>query len=221
MSFFDILINYRMEFLYGLWTTLKLCLVIWPAGIIIGTALGVASSRWKWIVGIPFKIASFILSGIPILVLLFWLHYPAQSVLGLVVDPFFTAATALSIVNILLVGDLIRSVLSDFPTQYILAAQVTGLTARQTVLRIQLPIIFRQVLPTILFMQVAMLHATLFASLISVDEIFRVSQRVNSEVYRPVQIYTALAVLFLIVCLPLHGVAFWCKARFSRDLSEH
>jgi polar amino acid transport system permease protein len=220
VSVFDILARYKGEFLYGLSVTLKLCLLIWPIGIIVGTALGIAGARWRVGVGIPSKAISFTLSGIPILVFLFWLHYPLQSVLGIVIDPFYTAATALSIVNVLLVADLIRGVLNDFPAQYVMAAQVCGLSNRQTVLKIQLPIILRQVIPSLLLIQVSMLQATLFASLISVDEIFRIAQRINSEVYRPVEIYTALAVFFLTVCLPLHGIAYWLKAKFTRDLSE-
>jgi ABC-type amino acid transport system permease subunit len=220
VSVLEILTRYREEFLLGLWVTLKLCLLIWPIGIVVGTALGAAGARWSIGIGIPSKVISFTLSGIPILVFLFWLHYPLQSLLNIVVDPFYTAAAALSVVNVLLVADLIRGVLNDFPTQYVMAAQVCGLSHRQTVLNIQLPIIFRQVLPSLLLIQVSMLQATLFASLISVDEIFRVAQRINSEVYRPVEIYTALAVLFLAVCLPLHGLAYWLKARFTRDLSE-
>lgn len=220
MDIFDILAKYRGEFLQGLLVTLKLCLLIWPIGILVGTALGAAGARWKVGIGLPSKVISFTLSGIPILVFLFWLHYPLQSLLGIVVQPFYTAVAALSIVNTLLVADLIRGVLNDFPNQYVMAAQVCGLSHRQTVLQIQLPIIFRQVLPNLLLIQVTMLQATLFASLISVDEIFRIAQRINSEVYRPVEIYTALAVLFLAVCLPMHGIAYWLKARFTRDLSE-
>ena len=200
--------------------TLKLCLFVWSIGIVAGVCLGVMGSKWKNAVGIPSKVASFILSGIPILVFLFWLHYPAQSLFNLVIDPFYTSVAALSIVNVLLVADLIRGVMNDFPEQYIMAAQAYGLTSRQTVWRIQFPIIFRQVIPNLLVIQVTMLQATLFASLISVDEIFRISQRINSEVYQPVEIYTALAVLFLVVCLPLHGLAFWFKAHFTRDISE-
>jgi polar amino acid transport system permease protein len=220
VSVLEILSKHREEFLLGLWVTLKLCLLIWPVGIIVGTSLGMAGARWKRGVGIPSKVISFTLSGIPILVFLFWLHYPLQSLLGIVVKPFFTAAAALAIVNTLLVADLIRGVLNDFPMQYVMAAQVCGLSTRQTALTIQLPIVFRQVLPSLLLIQVTMLQATLFASLISVDEVFRVAQRINSEIYRPVEIYTALAVLFLAVCLPLHGIAYWLRARFTRDLSE-
>ena len=65
-----------------------------------------------------------------------------------------------------------------------------------------------------------MLHATLFASLISVEEIFRVSQRINSTIYRPVEIYTALAFFFLLVCLPINLTAAYLKKRYTRDFSE-
>jgi len=65
-----------------------------------------------------------------------------------------------------------------------------------------------------------MLQATLFASLISVEEIFRVSQRINSTIYRPVEIYTALALFFLAVCLPINLAAAYLKKRYTRDLSE-
>jgi polar amino acid transport system permease protein len=220
LNVFEILTEHREEFALGLLTTLKLCLFIWPLGIVLGAGLGVAGAKWKLVVGMPSKAASFTLSGVPILVFLFWLHYPLQSLLDVVIDPFYTAVAALSTVNVLLVADLIRGVLNEFPNQYILAARVCGLSGRRTVLRIQLPIIFRQVLPNLLFIQVGMLQATLFASLISVDEVFRIAQRINSQVYRPVEIYTALAVLFLAICLPLHGLAYWLKARFTRDLSE-
>src|ERR1017187_4479955 len=186
---FDILSRYRVDFLLGLWVTLKLCLLIWPIGIIAGTAVGVAAARWKDTVGWAARAVSFFLSGIPILVFLFWLHYPFQTMLGVVIDPFYTAVAALSIVNLFLVADLIRDVLLDFPTQYLKAAYVCGLTHRETLLHVQLPIIFRQVVPGLLSIQVSILQASLFASLISVDEIFRVSQRINAQVYRPVEIY--------------------------------
>lgn len=220
MTVFDIITQHKIEFLGGLMVTLKLCLLIWPIGIIGGILLGIAGAKWKIAVGIPSKTASFVLSGIPILVFLFWLHYPLQAMLHVVIQPFYTATAALSIVNALLVADLVRGVLNDFPKQYMMAAKVCGLTSRQVVMKIQLPLIFRQVIPNLLYIQVAMLQSTLFASLISVDEVFRVAQRINSEVYRPVEIYTSLALLFLAVCLPMHGLAGWLKNRFTRDLSE-
>lgn len=220
MSVIDILIKYYPAFLNGLSVTLQLSLIIWLSGIVIGSALGVAGNAFRVTVGLPSRFIAFCLSGVPILVFLFWLHYPAQSMFDLVIDPFYTAAVTLAIVNIFAVADLVRGALNDFPSQYITAAKVTGLTFKQTILRIQLPLILRQIIPSLLLLQVTMLHTTLFASLISVEEIFRVAQRINAQIYRPVEIYTALGIFFLMVSLPVNGLAFWLKKRFTRDLSE-
>lgn len=220
MSVFQILIKYREGLLIGLSITLKLCLIIWSSGLIVGTILGVSGSKWKKMVGMPAGFFSFFISGIPVLVLLYWLHYPMQEILGVVLDPFYTSAATISIINIFAVSELVQKVLLDFPDQYITAAKVCGLSQKQIVLNIQLPIVLRQILPSLLIIQVNMLQMTLFASLISVEEVFRVAQRINSQVYRPIEIYSALAIFFLAICLPLNGLAAYMKRRFTRNLSE-
>jgi len=220
MSVLEIVQQYQAGILAGLAVTLQLAITVWFFGLLIGGLLGVASNRWKMSVGLPARIGSFFLSGIPVLVLLFWLHYPVQSVLGVVIDPFYTAAVTLTLINTFAVADLVRGTLNDFPKEYVTAARVCGLPPDVTLYQIQLPIITRQILPGLLLLQVSMLQATLFASLISVDEIFRVAQRINAQIYQPVQVYTALAVFFLIICLPLNGLALWLRAKYTRDLSE-
>ncbi|MSU60527.1 MAG: ABC transporter permease subunit [Candidatus Staskawiczbacteria bacterium] len=220
MSVFDIILTYKEGLFLGLLVTLKLCLIIWLAGLVIGTILGYLSSKYHSEIGVPTRITAFILSGIPVLVLLFWLHYPLQAMLEVNINPFYTVAFALSIVNIFAVSEIVGSALSNFPSQYNLAAKVCGLSQKETFLKIELPIIFRQIIPSLLSLQVTMLQLTIFASLISVEEVFRVAQRINSLIYKPIEIYTALAIFFLIICLPLNGLALWLKYKFTRDISE-
>ncbi len=220
MAVLEILGSYQGAFLAGLGVTLKLCFVVWTAGLVAGSALGVMASVWPRSLGRLVRVVTFTLTAVPILVFLFWLHYPLQALLQIVVDPFLTAAAALSIVNAVMVSDVVRHAIDDFPGQYLLAARACGLSSIEALQHIQAPIIGRQVLPGLVTIQVSMLQATLFASMISVDEIFRVAQRINSIVYRPVEIYTALALFFLAVCLPLNGLAAWLKRRFTWDQSE-
>ena len=203
MLLFQILRDYHEAILAGLWMTMKLSLVIWSVGLILGALVGIASDRWKKGIGVPLRFGSFTLSGLPVLVLL-----------------FYTAAAALSLVNAVLVADVVKNTLADFPHQYVVAAQVCGLSARDTVILIQIPIVLRQMIPGLLMIQVTMLQSTLFASLISVDEVFRVAQRINAQVYRPVEVYTALGIFFLAICLPLNGLALYLRHRYTRDLSE-
>ena len=220
MDIFQILIEYRKGFLGGLLVTLELCMIVWTSGLILGGMLGLLGTKWKTAIGLPSKVVSFILSGTPILVFLFWLHYPLQEILHVQINPFVTASVALSIINIFAVSDIVKSAINDLPTQYLEAAKVCGVPPLDRLAKIELPLVSRYVVGPYLIVQVNMLQMTLFASLISVEEIFRVCQRINSQIYRPVEIYTALAFFFLIVCLPLNGLAVVLKRKFSRDISE-
>lgn len=220
MTVIDILVKYQKALSDGLMVTFEMCFIIWSLGLLAGAMLGSLAAKWRLSIGIPVRTIAFVLSGMPVLVFLFWLHYPVQSLLGIVVDPFITAVVTLSIINIFAVSEVVRIVLRDFPSQYITAAKVCGLSPMQILLYIQLPIVLRQTIPSLLMIQVSMLQATLFASLISVNEIFRVAQQINSVVYKPVEIYTALGVLFLAICLPMNGFALMLRRRFTRDFSE-
>lgn len=220
LSILDIIFRYKEALLRGLFVTLELCSVIWLSGIILGTILGYLGVKFKNEIGIPSRVISFTLAGVPILVLLFWLYYPAQTFLNVNINPFFVAAFSLSLVNIFMVADVTRNALNNFPNEYKLAAKVCGLSAKQTFQRIEFPIIFRQILPNLLSIQVNMLQLTLFASLISVEEIFRVAQEINAQIYEPVQIYSALAIFFLVVCLPLNGIVLYLNKKYTRNFSE-
>ena len=133
---FDILVNYHVGFLSGLAVTFKLFAIIAFFGVGIGSALGWLSHK-NHEVKKPVQIIGFILAGIPILVFLMWMHYPLQAMLGIVVDPFYTAALTFTVINIFAVADLVMKTMNDFPSQYLTAAKVCGLTQKQTILKIQ------------------------------------------------------------------------------------
>jgi His/Glu/Gln/Arg/opine family amino acid ABC transporter permease subunit len=220
MSVFEIITRYHAAFASGLAVTVKLAAVVWAAGLSAGFLLGSVGTGHPKTFGRLIALGSFLLSGLPLLVLLFWLHYPMQVMIGVVIDPFITACIALGVANAFGVADAVRNALGDFPAQYSMAAKVAGLTARETLIHVKGPIVLRQLLPILLTLQVTMLQATLFASLISVEELFKVAQRINSMIYKPIEIYSALGIFFLLVCLPLNGLALWLKAKFTRNLSE-
>lgn len=212
---FKILSEYKGDFLVGITVTLKMTILIWFIGIIFGIILGVLSSRYPKVVGIPTKALTFLLGGIPVLVFLYWLHYPAQSILGIQVDGFVTTVFTLATLNTFLVAEQARNAVDAFPKEYIISAEVCGFSPLEIIKQVQIPLILRQILPSILLIQVVMMHSTLFGSLISVDEIFRIASRVNSEVYKPVEVYSTLALFFLAISLPITGAAYILKRKFS------
>ena len=215
----EIVIKHRQGFLSGIAVTLKLCILVWSIGISLGSLTGMLSSKWK-VFNVFTKTFSFVLSGVPVLVFLFWLHYPAQYYFGIQINPFYTAVLLLAILNTFAVSEIVNVGINNLPKQYIEVARVCNINARRRFLKIEFPLIFRHILPSLLTTQVNMLQMTLFTSLISVEEIFRVSQRVISIEYKPVEIYSALGIFFLIICLPINGLALFLKNKFTRNIDE-
>lgn len=215
----DIIIKHKEGFLKGLLVTFEICLIVWIVGLVLGTVIGYLVSKNK-IMNRTIKIFSFVLSGVPILVFLFWLHYPAQKFLGIVVDPFYTAVFMLSLLNIIAVSEIVSNGIANLQNQYLEVAKICGIKPKKTFSKIQFPLVARHILPSLLTAQINSLHLSLFASLISVQEIFRVSQNIISIEYKPVEVYTALGIFFLIVSLPVNGFAIYLKQKFGRKLDE-
>jgi len=220
MEAFEIIAENSPAFLAGLSVTAKLTGIAWFLGLLLGGLVGAAAHYFPVSIGLALRIIAFAMSAIPLLVLLYWLHFPVQVALGIVVDPFWTAVLLFSTLNIVAVGEIWRGALDDVRKEHIIAALVCGLTRKQTMLRIQIPLAFRQALPMLLGAQVFILQSTLFSSLISVDELFRVAQRINATIYKPIEIYTGLAIFFAAICLPLYSFAYYLRRRYVRDHSE-
>lgn len=211
----SILVQYRDLFLAGFLTTLSILGWVMLIGIPIGTILGVVGGRHSRDVGAFIKGFRFTMTVIPVLVLLFWVHYPMQSLLGIVVDPFWTTVGVLSLLNIIGTASVVCLELELLPKTFKEAGLTLGLTNVQTITHIELPLLVRRAVPQVLLAQGALLEYTMFASLISVPEIFRTAQSVNSMVYKPVEIYSLLVLFFLMILIPLHLLVRWMQARYS------
>lgn len=220
MSLYEILLKYKSELWNGLWVTLQLCAFVYPIGIVFGVISGTARHKWKSSVGLIGTALTLIISCTPILVFLFWAHYPLQYMLQIVVDPFITSTIVLSVIMSAIISDQTVNALSEFPNQFILSAKACGLSHYQIVRRIQLPIIIKTMIPNILFSMITVLQASLFTSMIGVNELFRTAQRINSDIYKPVEIYTALAIFFLAVCICLTILAKWLRRKISWTISQ-
>ncbi len=210
----QILIDYHHLFAQGFLTTLKLLGSIILIGVPLGTLLGIVGGRYSKELGSMISGARFVTKVIPVLVLLFWLHYPLQGLLGIVVNPFWTTVLALGMINMIAVAYLISAELQLLPKSYRDAGITLGMTSNQVIMYIELPLLVRRTLPALLLIQAAMLEYTLFASLISVPELFRVAQTINSMAYQPVAIYSLLVLFFFIILAPLHILISWIQKRY-------
>ena len=214
---FQVLIQYHYLLLQGFLTTLKLLGCIILIGIPFGILLGVIGGRYNSEIGKVIKASRFITKVIPVLVFLFWLHYPLQSLLGIVVDPFWTTIIALGIINMVATAHIVTIELELLPKSYREAGITLGMSKNQVVKYIELPLLIRRTLPQLLLNQASMLEYTLFASLISVPELFRTAQTINAMIYKPVEIYSLLVLFFLAILAPLHLFISWLQKKYVAE----
>ncbi len=207
MNWGDFWYRYGAQLLGGARVTLRLVSLIYTVGLPAGIVLGVLRARVGRAVALAFTGLSIAVSATPILVLLFWLHYPAQQILGIVVDGFYTASAALAFVMTVMVSDIVSQNLRLFNEDLRQSARVAGMSRWAIGRYVVFPIVTRSTAPSVLIIMAVMLQSTMFAGFISVEEFFRVAQQVNAEVYKPVQVYTLTVVVYLCICFPLHALA--------------
>lgn len=220
MGVFEILWNYKEALFKGFCVNIQLSVIAWILGLTVGTLLGSIASWNERYLGRFVFFTSASLTAIPALVFLFWLHYPFQGFFNIVIDPFYTTVFTLSIINIFGVSNIIYGAIREIPNEYVIAARVLGVSKKKTFLNIKLPLIIRRVIPSLLLLELNIIHISLFSSFIGVDEIFRTIQRINAIVFRPVELYSSLAIFFLLLCLPIVLISDCLKKKYTRDLSE-
>jgi polar amino acid transport system permease protein len=220
MNAFEVLWQYRDAFLGGFLVTVQLLAISSIVGTLFGIGLEVICQRFGGLFRPLCDAAAFSSSAIPALVILFWLHYPAQAIFNITVPPLLTAVAALSFINSFAVYRIVADATHEFPKQYVATGLVCGMTTQQIARYIQAPLLLRFILPRWIDQQVVLLHTSLFAAFISVEELFRVSLRVNSIVYQPVAIYTAMALIFLCTAGSAMYYAKHLRGKYYRDFSE-
>lgn len=214
MHIFDLILHYIPARKVWLIVTLQLSTLIWIFGILFGTLLGVYCRRNKYIDSMH-HLSNTLIWWIPVLVLIYRAYFPVQQFLQVQIDSFVLVAGCLSVVNTVAIADLIKTAITNLPKEYITLWTLCWLHKKTIIRRIQLPLIVRHVLWPVIILQVAMMHYTIFASLINVDEIFRQIQRVNAIEYKPIELYSILALIFLCISVPLQLFAKHFSRRFS------
>ena len=207
------LMGYLPMLAQGAATSLGLSLSAICCGFVLGAALlGVSLNRGALGLrthGVALYVSFF--RGTPMLVQLLMLFYLPAS-LGLELPPFVSALVALSLNSAAFQCEILRAGLAAIPRDQLEAAQVFGLTPRQTFQHIQLPQIAVAVWPTLVSEAIDVLKGSAIVSVIAVTDLTRVSRQIVSGNFRPLEVYLAMAACYLLLALLIVAVG-WCVKR--------
>jgi His/Glu/Gln/Arg/opine family amino acid ABC transporter permease subunit len=139
----------------------------------------------------------------PILVQLLWVYYVLPILLGIRIDAFTACILGLSIYSSAFIAEVFRAGIQAVPVGHREAAAVLGLSSGQAFVRIVLPQAIRLILPPLAANFVQLIKYSSLAAVISVGEVTRRGMELSSSTFRPLEIFTFIALIYFVICWPL------------------
>jgi polar amino acid transport system permease protein len=206
----DVIPNNFDFLMSGLQMTLLISAVTLVLAMLGGLIIAMLDmSRWRVvrIIGITF---GELIRNTPILVQLLWVYYVLPIVFDIGIGSFAALVIGLSVYQSAFISEVYRSGIQAVPHGHREAAQVLGLTQLQTLRRIVLPQAIRMTLPPLASNFVQLIKFSSLGAVISVSEITRRGMELSSSAFRPLEIFTFIAVVYFFICWPLAmAIRFW------------
>jgi polar amino acid transport system permease protein len=189
-------------------------LVLSMAGGLLLASLDMSRYRALRFIGLGF---GEIIRNTPILVQLLWVYYVLPIVFGFQIEALPAAIIGLAVYSSAFISEVYRAGIQAVPQGHREAAQVLGLSPLQSFFHIVLPQAIRLTLPPLAANFVQLIKYSSLASVISVSEITRRGMELSATAFRPLEIFTFIAVVYFLICWPLAmAIRFWERRLASR-----
>jgi His/Glu/Gln/Arg/opine family amino acid ABC transporter permease subunit len=197
----EILITQTPFILEGLWTTLWISVTSMALALIFGIFIVLfrisrrRSFRYVAITWIEFW------RGIPLLVALVWFTYGIAAIIGIRFDPYIAGILILGLNAAAYQAEIYRAGIEALPKGQHEASRSLGLSYRKTMRFVILPQAFRIILPPTVNNFVTLIKNSVLVSVIGIYELMLITQQVVSNTFRPFELYTVMAAIFLLIIL--------------------
>jgi len=189
-------------------------LVLSMAGGLLLASLDMSRYRALRFIGLGF---GEIIRNTPILVQLLWVYYVLPIVFSFQIEALPAAIIGLAVYSSAFISEVYRAGIQAVPQGHREAAQVLGLSPLQSFFHIVLPQAIRLTLPPLAANFVQLIKYSSLASVISVSEITRRGMELSATAFRPLEIFTFIAVVYFLICWPLAmAIRFWERRLASR-----
>ncbi|MEZ5842697.1 MAG: amino acid ABC transporter permease [Hyphomicrobiaceae bacterium] len=198
------IIGQNLDFLLsGLQMTLivsAITLVFAIVGGLVLALMDMSPFRPVRLIGISF---GELIRNTPILVQILWVYYVLPMTLGININALTALIIGLTVYSSAFIAEVYRAGIQAIPKGHKEAAQVLGLSPTQTFFRIVLPQAVRMTLPPLAANFVQLIKYSSLGSVISVSEITRRGMELSASTFRPLEIFTFIAVVYFMICWPL------------------
>jgi polar amino acid transport system permease protein len=199
---FDVVIPWIPYFLGGLGVTILIAVLSMAAGAALGLLL--ATLRIARVPVLGTLAAGFIdvFRTTPALTQVLWVVYVVPIVIGYTPPSFWAGWLALTLNLSAFMAEIFRAGIESISRGQWEAAGALGMNRRRIYQRVILPQALRRVIPPTASMWVSLFRDTSILSLVGVAELFYRAREASYATYRPLEMFTFVAVLYVVICLP-------------------
>lgn len=186
----------------GLGITLLLSVLTAAASLVLGTALGLARVYGPAWLRVPIVFYIDTQRAIPVLVVLVWFYFAFPLLTGINFHPFWAALIALTLHIAAYVAEIVRAGVESVRPGQVRAALALGMSRVQIVRKVVLPQALVRMLPAFGSILSITIKDTAIATVIAVPELMKRAETLAGQSYRPIEIFTVVAIVYFLVLFP-------------------
>jgi len=213
---FSFIWSYRWLFVNGTLVTLAFTFGIVVLGLAVGLLSGlVRLSRFaplRWLSQAYVEV----FRCTPVLVQLVWFYYALPILSGIEMSATTAGVLALSLYGGAFYSEIVRGGIASIETGQTEAALALGMTPAQSMRRIVLPQALKRMVPPLMNQSIIQLKNTSLVSVLAVPDLLYQGQAVAHDTYRPLEIYTLVAVIYFVILFPLTLLVGRLERRLAR-----
>lgn len=185
-------------------------------GLVIGLVVGLARLSKSRVLVFPLVAITEFFRCMPLLVLIIWFYYALPVVAGLEIPATVAAMLVLALYTAAFYAEIFRGGVLSIERGQWDAARALGLSWWTMMRRVILPQAVRRMIPPFVNQSVIQLKNTSLVSVIAVPDLLYQGQYITANTYRPLEIYTTVALIYFAMLFPTTLLA----QMFERKLAK-
>jgi polar amino acid transport system permease protein len=212
-AFFDYLTNAYL--IRGVWITIWLTLASMGVGLVVGLVIALMRMSERWLINGPAKFYTWIWRGTPLLVQLIMI-YTGLPQIGVRLSPAQSALTGMGLNTGAYLSEIIRGGILAVDQGQFQAAKALGMTYWTMMRVVVLPQAARVIIPPLGNRVNGLLKTSSLASVIAMEELLRRGRLLTEERFAVLEIFTIVAIFYLILTTLWGQVQNRLEAYFGR-----
>ena len=213
---FSFLWAYRALILTGLGVTVAYTIGTILLGLVVGLVTGLLRLSRNPVITAPLVAYVEIFRCTPLLVQIVWFYYALPVVLGIDIPAYAAATLVLSLYTGAFYAEIIRGGVNSIERGQWDAARAIGMRRGQVMRHIILPQAVKRMIPPFMNQSIIQLKNTSLVSTIAVADLLYQGTIITAATYRPLEVYTMIAIIYFLVLFPLTLAAQQVERRLAR-----